>query len=118
MADIDRYTAQREKGYLEGGEIATCYRFCDTGRIQRGAPMKLKFAFVLSLCAVLSAQNQRTPRPPAADPDGVDSALRGTNQTMKQLARGTQYAAASMMPQATLTAEHVLRAGGNAFDAI
>jgi gamma-glutamyltranspeptidase/glutathione hydrolase len=37
---------------------------------------------------------------------------------MKQLARGTQYAAASAMPQAALTAEHVLRAGGNAFDAI
>jgi gamma-glutamyltranspeptidase/glutathione hydrolase len=39
-------------------------------------------------------------------------------QTMKPLARGTQYAAASAAPQATLTAEHVLRAGGNAFDAI
>ncbi len=39
-------------------------------------------------------------------------------QTMKQLARGTDYAVASMMPQATLTAEHVLRSGGNAFDAI
>jgi gamma-glutamyltranspeptidase/glutathione hydrolase len=39
-------------------------------------------------------------------------------QTMKPLARGTDYAAASMMPQATLTAEHVMRAGGNAFDAI
>jgi gamma-glutamyltranspeptidase/glutathione hydrolase len=73
------------------------------------------FAFALSLsAAVLPAQSQR----PAADPDGVDSALRGTSQTMKQLARGTQYAAASMMPQATLTAEHILRAGGNAFDAI
>ncbi|HTP00625.1 MAG TPA: hypothetical protein VMJ64_04570, partial [Anaerolineales bacterium] len=74
-----------------------------------------KFAFALSLCAaIVSAQPQR----PAADPDGLDSALRGANQTMKQLARGTQFAAASMMPQATLTAEHVLRAGGNAFDAI
>jgi gamma-glutamyltranspeptidase/glutathione hydrolase len=73
------------------------------------------FAFALSLsAALLSAQSQR----PAADPDGVDSAQRGANQTMKQLARGTQYAAASMMPQATLTAEQVLRAGGNAFDAI
>jgi gamma-glutamyltranspeptidase/glutathione hydrolase len=73
------------------------------------------FAFVLSLsAALLTAQSQR----PSADPDGVDSALRGANQTMKQLARGTQYAAASMMPQATLTAEHVLRSGGNAFDAI
>jgi gamma-glutamyltranspeptidase/glutathione hydrolase len=39
-------------------------------------------------------------------------------QTMKSLARGADFAAASMMPQATLTAEHVLRAGGNAFDAV
>src|SRR5205823_295097 len=43
---------------------------------------------------------------------------RPANQTMKQLVRGTEYAAASMMPQATLTAERVLRSGGNAFDAI
>ena len=40
------------------------------------------------------------------------------NQTMKQLARGTQYAVASMAPRATLAAEHILSAGGNAFDAI
>jgi gamma-glutamyltranspeptidase / glutathione hydrolase len=40
------------------------------------------------------------------------------NQTMKQLVRGTDYAAASMAPEATLTAEHVLHSGGNAFDAI
>jgi gamma-glutamyltranspeptidase / glutathione hydrolase len=39
-------------------------------------------------------------------------------QTMKQLARGTQYAVSSMMPQASLAAERILRAGGNAFDAI
>ena len=39
-------------------------------------------------------------------------------QTMKSLARGADFAAASMMPQATLTAEQVLRAGGNAFDAV
>jgi gamma-glutamyltranspeptidase/glutathione hydrolase len=39
-------------------------------------------------------------------------------QTMKQLARGTEYAVASMAPRATLTAEHVLNTGGNAFDAI
>jgi len=76
--------------------------------------MLTRFAAALPLCALLCAQTQR----PAADADGVDSALRGANQTMKQLARGTQYAAASMMPQATLTAEHVLRSGGNAFDAI
>src|ERR1035437_3188810 len=38
--------------------------------------------------------------------------------TMKTLARGADFAAASIMPQATLTEERVLRAGGNAFDAI
>ncbi len=37
---------------------------------------------------------------------------------MKQLVRGAEYAAASMAPLATITAEHMLQAGGNAFDAI
>jgi gamma-glutamyltranspeptidase/glutathione hydrolase len=37
---------------------------------------------------------------------------------MKPLVRGTEYAASSMAPQASLAAEHVLRNGGNAFDAI
>jgi len=37
---------------------------------------------------------------------------------MKQLARGSLWAAASMSPQATLAAEHMLEAGGNSFDAI
>jgi len=44
--------------------------------------------------------------------------LSAQTQTMKQLARGTEYAVASMAPRATLTAEHVLNSGGNAFDAI
>ena len=60
--------------------------------------MNRKIALALSLVAVASLSAQ--------------------TQTMKQLVRGTEYAAASMMPQATLTAEHVLRSGGNAFDAI
>jgi gamma-glutamyltranspeptidase/glutathione hydrolase len=80
-----------------------------------------KSAFALSLCAVLvCAQNRRAgQQQQSADPDGVDNALRGgANQTMKQLVRGTEYAATSMMPQATLAAEHVLRSGGNAFDAV
>jgi gamma-glutamyltranspeptidase/glutathione hydrolase len=51
----------------------------------------------------LAAQTQRPARP---------------LQTMKQLARGTEYAAASMHPLPALTAEHMLRDGGNAFDAI
>ncbi len=37
---------------------------------------------------------------------------------MKQLVRGNEYAASSMMPQATMTAERMLQAGGNAFDAV
>src|SRR5215471_19548406 len=77
-------------------------------------------AFAISLfAALMSAQTQRAQRPAAAaDPDGLDNALRGANQTMKQLVRGTEYAATSMMPQATLAAEHVLRSGGNACDAV
>jgi len=77
-------------------------------------------AFALSLCAaLLSAQGRRGQQQPAGDPDGIDNGLRGGGvQTMKQLVRGTEYAATSMMPQATLAAEHVLRSGGNAFDAI
>ncbi len=39
-------------------------------------------------------------------------------QTMKTLARGADFAVASIMPQAALTEERVLRAGGNAFDAV
>jgi gamma-glutamyltranspeptidase/glutathione hydrolase len=75
--------------------------------------MRTRFLAVLAALAVLpaGAQVQRSSRPVLpADTD--------QRQTMKQLARGTEYAAASMMPQATLTAEHVLRSGGNAFDAI
>jgi gamma-glutamyltranspeptidase / glutathione hydrolase len=86
---------------------------------------------LLMLSAILSAQT--TPTQPtqrgrggrAADASTTDAneeanagANGGRGQTMKQLARGTQYAAASMAPQATLAAEHMLRDGGNAFDAI
>jgi len=41
-----------------------------------------------------------------------------SRQTMKPVIRGTRYAVASMMSQATMAAERILRAGGNAFDAI
>ena len=43
---------------------------------------------------------------------------RGDSRTMKPLVMGTHYAATSMMPQATLAAQRMLEAGGNAFDAI
>jgi gamma-glutamyltranspeptidase/glutathione hydrolase len=58
----------------------------------------------------LTAQTQRS--------DDAESPQPQANQTMKPLVRGSEYAVSSMMPQATLTAEHVLRAGGNGFDAI
>ncbi len=82
-----------------------------------------KPAFALLAVAAIAgsvsapAQSQR-PRAGAAHAADGETQPRPANQTMKQLARGTQYAAASMTPQATLTAEHILRAGGNAFDAI
>jgi len=42
----------------------------------------------------------------------------GPRQTMRPVVRGTQYAVVSMKPEATQVAEQILRAGGNAFDAI
>lgn len=42
----------------------------------------------------------------------------GPRQITRPVVRGTQYAAASMKPEATQVAEQILRAGGNAFDAI
>src|ERR1017187_10820208 len=82
--------------------------------------MKRRHFLALATAApVVNAQQQRTLRPPAAGAaeqgDG-ETAPPPANQTMKQLVRGTDYAATSMMPQSTLTAEHMLRAGGNAFD--
>jgi gamma-glutamyltranspeptidase/glutathione hydrolase len=73
---------------------------------------KTVLAFSLFAPIFLAAQTRR----PAAP--GEEQQARPDSQTMKPLARGTHYAAASMMPQATLAAEHVLASGGNAFDAI
>jgi gamma-glutamyltranspeptidase/glutathione hydrolase len=84
-----------------------------------------KIALFVSVIAVLAVSAQQTQQRPrtnntaaAADAGDSEAPPPVTNQTMKQLVRGTEYAATSMMPQATLTAEHVLRSGGNAFDAI
>ena len=79
---------------------------------------------LLCLVAVsLALTAQQTQRPQAAasadaNDDANATANGGRGQTMKQLVRGTDYAAASMAPLPTLTAEHMLKAGGNAFDAI
>jgi gamma-glutamyltranspeptidase len=81
---------------------------------------KAFFCLLAGTFALTAQQTQRT-RPDAsadANDEANASANGGRGQTMKQLARGTDYAAASMSPQATLAAEHMLRDGGNAFDAI
>ena len=88
--------------------------------------MLRKHLFIFfAIAAVLCAQTQpgRGGRGAgSASEDANDqenaNANAGRGQTMKQLARGTLYAAASMAPQATLAAEHMLEQGGNAFDAI
>ncbi len=40
------------------------------------------------------------------------------SKTMRPVVRGTHYAVSSMEPQSSQVAEQILRAGGNAFDAI
>src|SRR5580698_1274831 len=79
------------------------------------------FLCLLATTFALTAQPTQRPRPAASD-DANDEANAtangGRGQTMKQLVRGTDYAAASMAPLPTLTAERILQAGGNAFDAI
>jgi gamma-glutamyltranspeptidase / glutathione hydrolase len=73
----------------------------------------LALAVATALAASFGLQAQRGRTGAAGGP-----AAPAVGQTMKQLVRGTQYAAASMAPLPTLVAEHVLRDGGNAFDAI
>jgi gamma-glutamyltranspeptidase/glutathione hydrolase len=76
-----------------------------------------RLALGITLTSILAAQTQRLPRATSTDAEEPERP-NPANQTMKPLARGTHYAVASMMQQATVTAEHVLSAGGNAFDAI
>ena len=81
---------------------------------------KAFFCLLAGTFALTAQQTQRT-RPDAsadANDEANATANGGRGQTMKQLVRGTDYAAASMAPLPTLTAEHILKAGGNAFDAI
>src|SRR5258708_8335359 len=40
-----------------------------------------------------------------------------SSRTVKPVVMGTHYAVSSMMPQATVAAQRILEAGGNAFDA-
>ncbi len=77
--------------------------------------MTRNYSIALALLACCSASAQ-TPTSTGMRDSEAESGPR--QQTMKSLARGAEYAAASMTPQATMTAERVLRSGGNAFDAI
>jgi gamma-glutamyltranspeptidase/glutathione hydrolase len=82
--------------------------------------MKRRALLQLAAATAASAQTQR--RSAAGTGQAADAAdgepPRAPAQTMKQLVRGTEYAASSMAPLPTLTAEHVMRSGGNAFDAM
>src|ERR1035438_6855021 len=48
----------------------------------------------------------------------AEDAPQPLNKTTRPVICGTQYAVVSMKPQATQTAERILRAGGNAFEAV
>ena len=74
--------------------------------------MSWKLALPLAALTIASAVAQES----RTNPDG--DLPPAANQTMKPVVRGTEYAVASMMPQATMAAERILRSGGNAFDAI
>src|SRR5690349_19251616 len=78
---------------------------------ESGGTMNRRFALTAVLGMAICASAQTTP---PSQPDAPSRA----GQTMKTLARGAEFAVASIMPQATLTGERVLRAGGNAFDAV
>ena len=82
--------------------------------------MKRRALLQLAAATAASAQTQRRNAAGTGQAAGASEgeSPRAALQTMKQLVRGTQYAASSMAPLPTLTAEHVMRSGGNAFDAI
>src|SRR5690348_10066509 len=69
--------------------------------------MTYRLAFVLLAAAVcLPGQEAAASRRRA-----------GRGPMMRPVIRGTRYAVSSMKPEATLVAERILQAGGNAFDA-
>jgi gamma-glutamyltranspeptidase/glutathione hydrolase len=64
----------------------------------------LAAVFLLCTAALFGQTGEDAPAPP--------------NKTTRPVIRGTQYAVVSMKPQASQTAENILRVGGNAFDAV
>ena len=80
--------------------------------LQRARPalylkdMKFRSLLLLALAAFcLPAQDSNPPRRRTRAP------------MMRPLVRGTRYAVSTMKPEATLVAQRILEAGGNAFDA-
>ena len=69
----------------------------------------LSLALVLMAAGITQSPGQHSER--VAIPDA------GSPPTMKPLLWGSRYAVSSMQHQATMAAEQMLRAGGNAFDA-
>jgi gamma-glutamyltranspeptidase/glutathione hydrolase len=75
--------------------------------------MKLRWlitALAVVVAAVTQTRGQRYERVAISNEDSP--------RTMKPLLWGSRYAVSSMQSQATMAAEQILRAGGNAFDAI
>src|SRR5436853_6735050 len=73
--------------------------------------MAIIWALLLGLVVALNGQTQQR-----NDPN--DQEANTSSRTMRPVIRGRQYAATSMKAEATQAAEHILQAGGNAFDAI
>lgn len=73
--------------------------------------MVIIWALLLGLVVALNGQTQQRN-------DSSDQETNAISRTMRPVIRGRQYAATSMKAEATQAAEHILQAGGNAFDAI
>ncbi len=74
--------------------------------------MAIIWALLLGLVVALNGQTQQR------NNDSSDQETNVISRTMRPVIRGRQYAATSMKAEATQAAEHILQAGGNAFDAI
>jgi gamma-glutamyltranspeptidase / glutathione hydrolase len=76
---------------------------------------RMVFALVFALGTGGAYAQSRNPHRGSIHQSAVKA---GASHTMKTMSRGTDYAVSSLAPQSTLAAEHIIRAGGNAFDAI
>ena len=71
-----------------------------------------RFLLLVALCALSAGSVEVRPQPAPKKSDPASA------KTLRPLLRGREYAISSMQSEATLTAERILRAGGNAFDAV